>query len=531
MTTPDDPVEPDDTPAEPDDTPAAAAGPPTRWQRIRVRPGRIPLPPADSKRGILLRFVLISGFGAIAAIGVISVSNYTETPGFCGRCHTMGPEIKAHALSPHRNVACAECHVKPGVTGLIEAKANGAKQLVQVLTGTFPRPIPPPDHSQLPPVTDTCLRCHSVDNITQNGGPVELVLRPRYEPDEKNTRQLIALMIRPNGLDGGSGATGVHWHIQETVTFTSTDPAAQTISLVVIKRRDGSEVQFISSSQIGISGDVRSDIARLQAGGTNRVMNCIDCHNRVGHSVPGIEQAVDDALAQGRISTALPYIKRDAVALLSANYPTLAAADAAMDRLGASYQGKYPLASRNMAAQIGQAVAELKRIYRKLATPDMKVQAQTYPDNLGHQTSPGCFRCHDGAHLQVVNGKLTGKAIPSTCATCHTFPQVAGTVPSIILAGQPADHSNKLYVFSHKALVSAVDPAGTSCAACHTKTYCLNCHNTGAAKVNHDEMLYNHAASIRKVGGAACAYCHQPVYCARCHKDPVLQTPPGKLNN
>jgi hypothetical protein len=40
--------------------------------------------------------------------------------------------------------------------------------------------------------------------------------------------------------------------------------------------------------------------------------------------------------------------------------------------------------------------------------------------------------------------------------------------------------------------------------------------------VQHDQMLTNHAESIRISGAASCAYCHQPVYCARCHSEPVL---------
>jgi hypothetical protein len=156
----------------------------------------------------------------------------------------------------------------------------------------------------------------------------------------------------------------------------------------------------------------------------------------------------------------------------------------------------------------------------------MKVQADTYPDNLGHQSSQGCFRCHDGAHFKVVKGQITTETIPSTCATCHTFPQVGAKVSDILLGSKPASHQDKLYVFNHKTAVSSVLPAGTSCGACHTKTYCENCHNSGAIKVTHGEMLYNHAAVIVKAGSTKpCAFCHQAVYCARCHERQVLKSP------
>ena len=259
-------------------------------------------------------------------------------------------------------------------------------------------------------------------------------------------------------------------------------------------------------------------------------MDCIDCHNRIGHGVPSPDRAIDDAIGAGKISTTLPFIKRDSVALLNGSYPTLKAADTAIDGLRATYAAKYPLALQNQAKQVTAAIDELKVQYRLIATPAMKVQAKTYPDNLGHQTSPGCFRCHDGAHYLVVKGKITTKTIPSECSTCHTFPQIGASASSFPLGTQPVTHKDKLYVFSHKLATKSTEPAGTSCAACHAKTYCENCHKSGAIKVQHTAMLYNHAASIKIAGGTqACAYCHLPVYCEKCHKGPVLNpaTPPA----
>ena len=177
----------------------------------------------------------------------------------------------------------------------------------------------------------------------------------------------------------------------------------------------------------------------------------------------------------------------------------------------------------------------------------MKVQSKTYPNNLGHKAGPGCFRCHDGAHYKVVNGQVTNESIPSTCSTCHTFPQIGGSVTGLVLAGAPTTHNDKMWVFSHKDAAAAVtaarnaeakksphgsvEPAGTACGTCHQRSYCENCHTTGAVMVDHDQMLYNHAASIRLSGGKACAYCHQPVFCARCHTGNVLDTPATKQPN
>jgi nitrate/TMAO reductase-like tetraheme cytochrome c subunit len=496
---------------------------------------KIPHPPWRSKRGILLLFVLFAGFGAVATMGGVTAVGFSETPAFCGMCHTMEPELKAYTMSPHKDVACAECHVKPGVLGFAEAKMNGTKQLFDIITNRYPTPIEPPDHSKLPPVQDTCLKCHSLSDIAENDGPVKLILRPRYLTDEANTRQNVAIMIRPAGLGDPNGVLGVHWHVQQTVTYTTSDIHSTKIDLVKVKAPDGTTKQYIAGSQVTESSDVGPDIARLTASEMTNLMDCLDCHNRIGHEVPTPDQAIDEAMAAGKISPTLPYIKRDSLALLNGNYPTVEAADKAIAALRTTYATTYPLILKAEGPQVTNAINELQTEYQLIATPAMKVQAKTYPDYLGHQASLGCFRCHDGAHYLVVNGQVTNQTIPSACATCHTFPQVGASASSFPVGIQPADHVDKLYVFSHKNAVKSTDSTGTSCAACHAPTYCQNCHNSGAIKVTHDRMLTNHANAVTAAGGTqACAYCHLPVFCAKCHKgpsvlDPNPAMPPFKL--
>ncbi len=65
-------------------------------------------------------------------------------------------------------------------------------------------------------------------------------------------------------------------------------------------------------------------------------------------------------------------------------------------------------------AQVTGAVAALQNIYRRNVFPEMKVTFGTYPDNLGHTTSSGCFRCHDGSLVAK-----DGTSISSDCEYCH----------------------------------------------------------------------------------------------------------------
>jgi hypothetical protein len=387
-----------------------------------------------------------------------------------------------------------------------------------VITGLYPQPIPPPDHDALPPVQDTCLHCHSLDRLAT----ANLVTRTSFTEDEANTRQFVGLMVRPRSGDVFDVERSVHWHVLETVNFWSPEENAEKIDLVAVHPREGEVREFIAQDKVKVAEDVQPEIDEIKATETQRTMDCISCHNRVGHPIPNPRRGLDADLAAGRIDATLPYVKREGQRILWADYPTEEAAFAKADELRDFYQLHYPEVAATKSQAIDDAVEQIKILYRLTATPEMKVTAASYPDFLGHLDYPGCFRCHDGGHYLVVDGKLTDEAIPATCDTCHTYPQIGPAVASLPLGEPPSTHDDPLYVFNHKNVATDLDPGTQSCGECHARDYCINCHDTGAVTVDHDQMMTNHAETIRQSGNQSCAYCHQPAYCARCHNEPVL---------
>jgi len=502
-----------DQPTEPD--------PSRRFHRTRSLAERVR--PPRTMRGLIALIVVVGGVGTLVAIGGLKAMEWTESASFCSKCHTMAPEEKAYKLSVHRDVSCAECHVKPGLDGLIEAKLNGAKQTLEVLTGTYPEPIPPPDHSKLPNPKDTCMKCHSLDEIAGAGSPSKIIVDPRYRRDKSNTRETVAVVVRPPGLSEGNGSPGAHWHVQQDVEFASPDEHSQRIDWVGVTYKNGTKKQFIARKEVGISSDARPDIARLKRTETSRQMTCIECHNRVGHEMPTPDSAIDESIASGKISPSLPFVKRFGLARLEREYSSEGEADKTIEGLRGVYATRYPLVYRSQKRKVNRAVKQLKLLYGLVATPDMKAVAADYPSNLGHQTGRGCFRCHDGSHYEVSpKGKILKKTIPWECNTCHTFPQVGNNVSSISLLDAPKSHRSKLWVFEHK-------DQGTLAEA-QSNSFCSNCHSSGAAKVDHEEMLFRHPTAIENAGLSACRYCHQPSWCARCHKKPVLSSGKGYVH-
>ena len=75
----------------------------------------------------------------------------------------------------------------------------------------------------------------------------------------------------------------------------------------------------------------RADLVSVQmidvAGTPRRRMDCTDCHNRPAHSFSSTpERAVDAAINAGLIDATLPFVRREAVRALAADYPSRDAA-------------------------------------------------------------------------------------------------------------------------------------------------------------------------------------------------------------
>jgi hypothetical protein len=233
-------------------------------------------------------------------------------------------------------------------------------------------------------------------------GDVVRVTR-EYADDEANTETVTPLLMHV----GRANATGraIHWHADPStqVEFPSADAARQTIPYVKVTSADGRVREYFAP-----------DADPAAAAGPLRRMDCVDCHNMVGHRIASTpETAVDRALANGELSRALPFARREGVRLLTASYPDT---DAAARQIDADLRRFYSARSGSIDPQmLGRAVASLQGAYARNVFPAMKVSWGSYPDNIGHLASPGCFRCHDGSHTAK-----DGTSIGSDCEYCHT---------------------------------------------------------------------------------------------------------------
>ncbi len=407
-------------------------------------------------------FLFASAFGSYRAY------EFTETDTFCGKtCHTvMNPEYTAYKASAHARVACVGCHVGPGAGWYVRSKLSGAYQVYSVAFNKYPRPITTPVHN-LRPAQDTCEQCHWPEKFFG----AQMKVFNRYAYDEQNTRSQTRMLIN---VGGGSPITGqvagIHWHmnIANQVTYASSDEQRQSIPWVRIKDRMGNVTEYTFKGAT-INPEQLASMAK-------RDMDCVDCHNRPAHVYVPPDAAVNDSLVAERLDVSLPYLKRQAVELLTRQYATNGEAMKAIsDGLTEFYQKNYPDVYSQKGNSVKAAITEVQRIFQTFIFPEMRVDWTTHPNNIGHYYFQGCFRCHDGQHVSN-----TGKVIKNDCNICHTvLDQTNKGLPIAVKDGG----------FTHP--IELGNLSSLNCSACHkgnaafqhpvklgdlTQFKCVDCH-------------------------------------------------------
>ena len=360
-------------------------------------------------------FVLLATVVNVIIVSMASYRGvaYMDTAQFCGQsCHTvMTPEYTEYQASAHSHVACVACHVGEGAGSYVKAKVNGTKQLIEVTFNTYPRPIPSPVFN-LRPAREICEGCHAPAKYIGE----KLLVKTSFADDEKNTMTKTLVLLHLGGRDSVSRLTGIHGVHLGHIEYISDDRQRQVIPWVSKRNADGSTTDFVSSD------------ATAPVKGEKRVMDCIDCHNRASHTFQPPEDALNRAMAEGSISSALPFVHKEGLALLKANYASQPEAESKINSgLEDFYRSQHPEVFLAHPDLIKQAAASLYSIYRLNIFPDMKVTWGTHPNNIGHNSYPGCFRCHDGSH----NAK-DGKSITQDCSACHNLLAVDEANPKLL---------------------------------------------------------------------------------------------------
>lgn len=410
------------------------------------------------------------GAGLVAILLAVPPAwEYSNSPAFCGTtCHTMPPEYSTYLVSPHARTLCVDCHIGRDLI-LVQAfrKAGHMRLIVDTVLQNYELPI---RTSEMRPARETCEMCHSPEKFSDDS----LRVVHRSENNRTNDPYSIYLLMHTGGGTQREGlGRGIHWHIENKISYIALDKEQQEIPWVRVEMADGQTIDYNA-----INSPV--DTANLDQYELHE-MDCITCHNRIAHLVKTPERAVDEALHRGDLSRDIPFIRTRAVELLSVPYRSTDDAVQAFASLDAYYADNYADFYAGGQPQVQQAITLLEKLYRDSNYPEQELNWNTHPNNVGHRDAPGCFRCHDGQHFSPA-----GEVVRLECNLCHSIPQVVrpGEIePMLPLTTgiEPASHLDSTWISRHHTVFDA------TCSNCHTtsnpggvddQSFCSNsgCH-------------------------------------------------------
>jgi hypothetical protein len=430
-------------------------------------------PPANTAFSIRVLPYAILGILTIAILtGGIYGWEYSNSPTFCGTtCHTMPPQNATYLNSPHANVYCTECHIgRSTFLGVqLSRKTEDIYELYSMVFHTYTFPI---QATRSRPAQQTCEECHQPAAFSADS----LLEIDHFHEDQNNTPYNIYLIMKTGGGTKQQGlGLGIHWHIMSRVEYYTNDPLSKNIPYIRVYNDDGTTTEYVdATTNFDPSKIKESDL---------KVMDCITCHNRVTHDFKLPADSVDSAMARGLISPTIPEVRKKGVEVLSVPYTSQAEAMSGIAGLANYYTAYYSDFYNSNTQVISTAIKSLQDIYNQTVFTDQKVDWTTHPNNLGHINSPGCFRCHDGKHLDAQQ-----QAIRLECNLCHSIPVVTTAkdfVANIEISRgpEPTTHLNPNWISLHNSSIDATcsdchntaDPGGTS-----NTSFCSNsaCHGT-----------------------------------------------------
>jgi hypothetical protein len=403
----------------------------------------------DWKR--LLPYAFMGVLTLIIIVAVTQTWEYTNTVGFCGTtCHTMPPQYETNLASVHARVTCDDCHLgrAPFAEQIGRKVHDSWATFSAMVTGTYNYPIVA---RNMRPARDACETCHYPEKFSDDSKR-DIT---RFKENVDNEAYTTYLILKTGGGSSRQGlGKGIHWHVENPVFFYAVDETRQKIPYVRVVNPDGSKKEYL---------DIESgfDPASISDDKLEQV-DCITCHNRTAHKIDQPKDAVDGLLARGLISSKLPDIRRKALQVLQQPYTSLQEANDNIAKLPIFYQNNYPDVAAAQKTDIDQVVSALQDVYKRSVYFDQKMDWDTHPNDIGHLSAAGCFRCHDGKHLTT-----SGEAIRLECNVCHSIPVVAQGSQfvaniEIFRGPEPQSHQNTNWITLHREVFD------NTCESCHT---------------------------------------------------------------
>ena len=296
--------------------------------------------------------------------------------------------------------------------GSCKAKVDGLRQVWHTTMNTYQPARSRRRSHTLRPARETCEQCHWP--AKHHGDKLRVFAR--YAADEANTPSYTAMLLKHRRRQPRPRPPRRHPLVAHLLR--QPDP---------LRRRR----RAAAGDRLGRADDAGRRGPRLHPGGRGAARGRRDLEPRPGSwtastattgrptSSSRRARPSTTSSSAARSCAKLPFFKREAVRAIQGDYPTHD------DRRRRGARGRPRLLPERAPRGVGgpqpawssagaDAAAE---VYGRTVFPEMKTNWETHPNHIGHEESPGCWRCHDDA-LATADGE---HVIPQDCDTCHVF--------------------------------------------------------------------------------------------------------------
>ena len=335
-------------------------------------------------------------FLGMALVGLLAAVEITSTPRFCGSCHIMKPYYESWRHSSHKNVACVECHIAPGVTAEIRKKYEALSMVVKYFTATY-------GTNPWTEIEDAaCLRCHErrllMGTVTLKDIQFD---HSAHLQDMRRGKTLRCTSCHSQIVQGS--------HIAVTTTtcilchFKGTTPGTGTARCELCHQVPQKTVR------IGTTTFNHADVSRFG-------MSCVSCHG----TPPGQDGAVPRERCVTCHNQPARLAKHSDTMLLHQKHVTEHKVDCMYCHL--QIQHVEPVKPETAAARITLAASQCTSCHEAGHSPQLSLYTGTGGRGVPSMPSPmfqAGVRC-EGCHFSLPgHAAVVDRASDISCMSCH----------------------------------------------------------------------------------------------------------------
>lgn len=113
------------------------------------------------RSGKFIWWVIFAFFALLLATPAVLSATPAEPAYLCAQCHAMEHQYQTFVASKHNGeITCSDCHVQPGLAGLVAKYTDGARHAFATLGGVKAEDIRITSHA-LETALANCTRCHA----------------------------------------------------------------------------------------------------------------------------------------------------------------------------------------------------------------------------------------------------------------------------------------------------------------------------------------------------------------------------------